>query len=465
MLRKFSYILVLYGLGACGADRASIRPLNDGATDGRDSRDDKASGNDTGSDRGPEAGADLGGAADAAADGGALMPKDGAADTLADAARDVAPDSAVDAPSDGADGRTDVPSGDSTDSAAPSDATTRADTAGANDASAALDAGGVTFRAWPGAAAVAVVDQADYFGQDLSGLVYQPGATPADDNLWAVQNGTSKLFLLGWDGSLFQPRDVTGWQTGKVLQYPKASGSPDAEGLTMADWQDAAIYVSAERDNEAKTVSRMSVLRYDLSADGTPLVATHEWNLTADLPASDPNKGLEGLAWIPDSYLTARGFVDESTGRAYSPRNDDDHGSGLFFAGLESNGVIYAYSLDHRQGTFKRIATINSGLAEVIDLTFDRDVGTLWSYCDDGCGNRATLLDIDGDPGSPTRGHFVVRAAFDRPSGLPNAGNEGIALAPESECAQGKKAFIWSDDSNTDGHALRRGTVPCGRLY
>ena len=40
--------------------------------------------------------------------------------------------------------------------------------------------------------------------------------------------------------------------------------------------------------------------------------------------------------------------------------------------------------------------------------------------------------------------------------------NEGIAIAPESQCANGNKAFFWTDDGETNGHSLRADTIPCG---
>jgi hypothetical protein len=331
------------------------------------------------------------------------------------------------------------------------------DTAGGRDAAA-------SFLPWPGSADVTVVDKADLFGMDLSGLAYQSAESAAQDRLWALQNGTSKLFLLGWTGAIFEPVADAAWTAGKLLHFPHAEGSPDAEGLSLAEAGSSVIYVSTERDNEAKSTSRMSVLRFDLAATGNALSATHEWNLTKDLPVSDPNKGLEGLAWIPDSYLVARGFYDEGRNQTYDPASYEGHGNGLFFVALESNGFIYGYALNHNDGSYQRVATFDGGQGTLVDLAFDRDVGTLWSYCDDACGNRAVLFDIDTAAGSPTQGHFVRRVGFNRPAGLPNAGNEGIAFAPESACSQGRKAFYWSDDSNTDGHALRRGDIPCGKL-
>ena len=54
---------------------------------------------------------------------------------------------------------------------------------------------------------------------------------------------------------------------------------------------------------------------------------------------------------------------------------------------------------------------------------------------------------------------------FDHPAGLPDSNNEGITFAPESQCVGGRKAFFWSDDSNVNMHALRRGAVNCGKLF
>ena len=108
------------------------------------------------------------------------------------------------------------------------------------------------------------------------------------------------------------------------------------------------MFVSTERDNANSGVSRPSpALRP--GGHGIGLTATHEWNLTADLPAVAANSGLEAITWIPDSFLTSHGFFDEHTGAAYDPAAYPGHGDGLFFVGLEANGTIYAYALDHRR--------------------------------------------------------------------------------------------------------------------
>ena len=46
-----------------------------------------------------------------------------------------------------------------------------------------------------------------------------------------------------------------------------------------------------------------------------------------------------------------------------------------------------------------------------------------------------------------------------------NLNNEGIAMAPESQCTSGVRSFFWSDDAETDGHAIRTDTIACGPLF
>jgi hypothetical protein len=98
-------------------------------------------------------------------------------------------------------------------------------------------------------------------------------------------------------------------------------------------------------------------------------------------------------------------------------------------------------------------------------LEFDREVGALWAGCDDTCDNQENVFAIDATPGSPTRGRFRIRRRFQAPAALGKINGEGTALAPEAECASGLKSFFWADDDETDDHALRRGSIPCGDFF
>ena len=154
--------------------------------------------------------------------------------------------------------------------------------------------------------------------------------------------------------------------------------------------------------------------------------------------------------------LVANGFYDESKGRAYLPADYADHGTGLFFVGLEANGSVYVYALNHVSSTFTRIATIVSGFPGIMDLAYDRESGYLWGICDDTCANTAAILEIDKTAGSTTLGRFLSLRRYARPSTLPNVNNEGFTFAPNSECVANRKPVFWADDNETAGHTLRQ---------
>jgi hypothetical protein len=298
---------------------------------------------------------------------------------------------------------------------------------------------------WPGGTAVANADATNQFGTNLSGLSFQSAGV-----VWAVDNGPGTLYRLVPNGSLWKPDTTGGFSAGKALHYQNGSGDPDAEGVVYTP---DGVLVSTERDNDNNDTSLMKVLRYDPTSTATTLNATAEWNLTSDLPAADPNSGLEGIAWVPDSVLTSAGLHDEHTNAPYDPANYTNHGTGLYFVGSEATGTIYAYALNLAGSSFTRIATIASGLPAVMDLEWEPSTGRLWAECDDTCSGQTTTLVVNSS------GRFAVTAAYKRPSGMSNYNNEGFAISPT--CAGGVKTVLWSDDSNDKSHALRSGTLSC----
>ncbi len=312
---------------------------------------------------------------------------------------------------------------------------------------------------WPGDGTVQTVDGVSVFGGNMSGLVYEGSGTPAPGALWAVRNGPGTLFRLIWDdvNAMWIPDPANGGSAGKALRYPDGTGNPDAEGVAFAGaGSGGGIYVATERNNDANGVSRNSILRFAPASASPVLTATHEWNLTADLPAVGPNVGMEAITWIPDTFLVSVGFVDETGGptNPYHPANYPNHGDGLFFVGLEANGTIYAYALNHVTGGFTRVATIASGFPGVMDLHFDRELQNLWAVCDDTCQGQSAVL-------RPQAGQFVATQVFARPAGMPNLNNEGFAFTPLIECVGDLRPAFWSDDTETDGHAIRRGALTC----
>nr|WP_051733324.1 lamin tail domain-containing protein [Kitasatospora phosalacinea] len=320
----------------------------------------------------------------------------------------------------------------------------------ANDCAGSGGSGGSTSPvAWPGSSGVTTADGSNVFGSDLSGL-YQEGGV-----MWGAQN-SGKLWRLVPNGSGgWKPDTANGWGSGKSLRFTGGTGTPDDEGVTLTGAGSAGgVYVSSERNADSSSTSRLSVLRYDVSGTGTTLTATREWNLTSDLPATGSNLGLEGVTWVPDGYLTGAGFKDASTGAAYDPSRYGAHTGGVFFVGVEGSGTVYGYVL-LEAGGFTKVATVSSGMAGVMELSWEPQANRMWVVCDDTCSGQLRTFRVNGS------GAFAPTAVYDRPSGMSNINNEGFTLAGADECTGGSKPVYWSDDSNTSGHALRKGSITC----
>ncbi|GAB3615939.1 hypothetical protein GCM10027416_04960 [Okibacterium endophyticum] len=322
-------------------------------------------------------------------------------------------------------------------------------------------AGDLITSAWPGGASVTEADTAEAFGSDISGLAFEPQTTPGTGTLWAVNNGDGTLHRLSRSDGVWANDTGEGWAEGKTLRYPDGTGTVDAEGVAVTSaGSSGGVFVSSERNTGAGAGgSRPSVLLYDVSGSGAELTAIAEWNLAADLPALGANAGLEGIAWIPDGDLVASGFVDQNTMDAYDPSAYAGHGDGLFFVGVEANGMVYAYALDQSGAGFTRIAAFESGFPGVMELEYNGSTNALWVVCDDTCDGRSAVFEIAG--GGENAGSFTRVSVFERPADMPNLNNEGLAIAPDVQCVDGVKPVVWSDDGQTEGHALRQGTIAC----
>ncbi len=318
--------------------------------------------------------------------------------------------------------------------------------------------------AWPGSRDWRTADNQCQFdsavsGQDVSGLDIDPNEPGV---MWAVKN-KNHLYRLVQQGDLWVKDRANGWAEGKALVFPgqtdPLTSQPDTEGITVGP--DGLLYITTERDNVDKNVALDSVLRFDPNEAGSVLHPTAQWDVTADFAGvidpgvkADANLGFEGITWVPDAFLTAQGYIDESTGAGYDPADYPHHGDGLFFLALEKNGNLYAYALGEDGATADRVGVVESGMPRIAEVQWDGDNGRLWAVADDSVGGSVTLM-------KPSGGDFVVDRVFNRPTGLENLNLEGFALAPDSSCVEGQKQVVRSDDGNNGGHSLWAGTVDC----
>lgn len=322
--------------------------------------------------------------------------------------------------------------------------------------------------AWPGGLDVTIADNVCAFttstgpeGRDVSGLAFDP-ANPSV--LWAAKNKNWLYKLVKSNGKWIP--DSTWSSTGKQIRFAGGSGEPDSEGLTVGG--NGHIYVTSERDNTKNTAPKDTIMEFDPAATGSTLTPVHQWDMTSQFPQldtgdkDDANLGFEGVGYVPDSWLTANGWVDPLTHAAYNPANYPLHGSGLYFAGLEYDGTLHVYGLNS-DGTFTTFGTIATGKAGVMDVTFDAGTQRIIATCDNTCGETHTFMKVN------TAGVLVPDVTYTNPAVMPADNLEGFAIAPASSCVNGFREAVWSDDgiygfgsgSTSYGHSLYSGTIGC----
>lgn len=322
---------------------------------------------------------------------------------------------------------------------------------------AANACGDLAAQTWPGGSEITVADaSADLFtdidsptgGTNGEGDV--SGVTFAEDGdvLWAIMN-KGRLFKLKKTATGTYASYDAAWDGGVPLAFTDGDGQPDSEGVTVGP--DGALYITSERDNERnKSGSWNVVLRYDVSsvtAATGELTATHQWDVHAFVPTGS-NLGLEGITYVPDSFLVESGWKVDGT--AYTAVHQPT--PGLFAAAVEGTGKVHFFSLGTGAAPVE-VKVESSGLPFSMDVAYDADREQLWTLCDDTCGGVHNVLEVDED------GDFAVTASYNRPAGMPDLNNEGMAIAPLSTAVDGTVAVIWADDGDTDGYSLRAGTL------
>ncbi|WP_306233093.1 lamin tail domain-containing protein [Agrococcus beijingensis] len=305
----------------------------------------------------------------------------------------------------------------------------------------------VPSEAWPFGDDVANAVAPGTWTDDMSGLDYA-----ADGTLFAVKNDNAEIFEMsaGTDGAFTVAQS---WIPG----YVDGSGQPDAEGISVAG--DGAIFLSTERDNAFKSVSRPSILRVELGADGAT-TTTHEWNLTSVLGPLGANLGPEAIEWISDADAVRLGVLDQSSiagpgdvgaaAVAYDPAAFGEHFGGIFAVAVEQTGLVHLFVLE-ADGSVTMLQSAEPGPAVEVVMALDWRAGgnALWALCDDACSSASSeLAFVDGllttlrDVAAPTT----------MPAGYTN---EGLAFAWCAVDPAATPTVAWISDTAHDGVSLR----------
>ncbi|MBT4857086.1 hypothetical protein HON52_02765 [Candidatus Uhrbacteria bacterium] len=121
----------------------------------------------------------------------------------------------------------------------------------------------------------------------------------------------------------------------------------DLEGVTVVDPSSSLVYLAGERTG--------LILEFDLASGS---FTGTSWDISAFLPNTASNQGLEALTFVPDGT---------------HPYGDTSFG-GLFYAGLQQNGNIYIVNVDSSPVLE---GTVVSGITDISGLSYDSATGYL----------------------------------------------------------------------------------------
>ncbi|MEV4139601.1 lamin tail domain-containing protein [Dactylosporangium sp. NPDC049742] len=298
--------------------------------------------------------------------------------------------------------------------------------------------------------------------------VESSGGSPGD---WVelTNTGTTAVSLAGW---VVKDNDdahqyVIG---GGVSLAPGAYLAVDVEsafGLGSAD--SVRLYESGGTLADSYTWSSHASSTYGRCPNGTGSFVTTSAATkgTANACPPPPPAAWPGGSAVANADASnafgenLSGLSYESASVVWAVRN----GAGTLYR-LTPNGTTWqkaaTYTLRYANGSgdpdAEGVVVTPDGIMVVTERDnskseYEPSTGRLWAACDDTCSGRSTTLTINA------QGTFTPTATYNRPSGMSNYNNEGLAFSPA--CSAGTKQVLWADDSNDNGHALRSGTLSC----
>ncbi|NHM06207.1 T9SS type A sorting domain-containing protein [Flavobacterium sp. CYK-4] len=265
---------------------------------------------------------------------------------------------------------------------------------------------------------------------DLSGLHFNP----VNNRLYAVQND-GRVRVLQWNAIASGFTQIAN----KTIE-----GGP--EGITQANLSANEFYTMDENNYEIR--------RYTYTANFSSVTEFKHWNLlNAPSPMEDTgNTGPEGIVFVPDSFLSAAGFISEQTGQLYTSTKGL---GGLFFVAHQDGGYVWVFDVNpNTNNDFAYVGKYKTSREESCDLAFDRSTGLLYILHNISGNNKLEVTNLSSGMISGER-KFAVTNEFNIPDTFDANDNiEGFALVPKCETNSIAGAWLCRDVGNNDESSI-----------
>ena len=276
-----------------------------------------------------------------------------------------------------------------------------------------------------------------YGATNLTAVMNANGITGASGLHW--NNEMKRLYLVQDTGRL------------RVLQFNESTNSfsqignigipGDLEGITQVNLHANEFYVVAENEYEIR--------RYTHNANFTSVTLANTWNLLMS-PSPMINTGgdgPEGIAFIPDSFLTSSGFKSSETGQVYTSTKGM---GGLIFIAHQDGGYIWVFDINPNQtNDFLYVGKYKTSRTESCGLSFDKTTGLLYILHNIG-DNYLEVTDLTSNIQG---GDYVFTSIVEYfiPFTMDNKNIEGVAITDKCPDTSNVSAFLCRDASNSQG--------------
>lgn len=247
---------------------------------------------------------------------------------------------------------------------------------------------------------------------------------PVTRTLWLANNsGRFHALVENGSGSFMVATNSSGT---KARWVPGG----DLEAICQVNYSDQIVYLMDEDS---------SIREYDVSNYGV-VSENRNWNITAECPEVGGTAGPEGIAFVPDEWLSRQGFRSAS-GALYTSTNGM---GGLMFVGHQSGGYIHVFDLVPAGTAYGYVGKYLTSRNETADLSFDRTTGKLYIWHNTGA-NYLEVAELNSYvQGADRRLRTIIEYTGPRSGNL-----EGFACVPTQ--ATNNWCFITDDDNlNTE---------------
>lgn len=267
---------------------------------------------------------------------------------------------------------------------------------------------------------------------NLTSVMSTSGLTELSSLFW--NSTTNRLYVSHGDGRLRVLQLNTVNNTFSQIANILYTGGP--EEITQVNLNSNEFY-TIDEDN-------YQIRKYTHNANFSPsgVTLSKSWNITAapSTMTNTGNVGPEGIAFIPDSFLMAIGFVSQATGLPYTTSVKGM--GGLIFVAHQRLGYIWVFDINPNvSNDFAFVGKYQTGRSESCDLAFERSTGLLYTLHNVG-SNYLEVNDLTTTAVAGGERKFVVKNEYLLASPVDTNKNvEGFAITPK--CNDSTNVSVW----------------------